>query len=374
MARMPASVPPARSLRGVRSFAAALAGAAAGLLLSASPASAIHFPDTADLKKEYQVAARKDGRPVDFFRKASGDSFSLHLDWSGSGKAAAVSASRIEQEDEFEPEIFSVLTSDYGNGAAWHESMTAPDAATLKLFPGLQQQWLLKGFAGERGWLGSGVIKGRYFLVFRADPPTATATVAGPLRLNGGLLAFLDSSSQWMHVPCKDAPPESKSGEGKSKGKSKDKSKDKSAGPICFSPPDDSKLLVRIDKRKPLALQAWLEEGESGALDEIKQSLKKLPDAAQAEYAQDLSQMLLGEAQAFLVKFSQRLPEAFNWPSWQIQDFKGGGLKASEFLPLVRRQTDPGDSLPAFRFEDPGLRLSVNLYYRGMVHLAAEAR
>ncbi|MEO6094926.1 MAG: hypothetical protein ABIW76_04325 [Fibrobacteria bacterium] len=358
------------------------------LLIGALPAAAIHFPDTADLKKEYRVSARKDGLPVDFFRKAGGDSNSLHLDWARSDKVGSdkvgsdrvgfnITAARIEQEDEFDPTSFSVLTTDYGNGAAWHEAMTNPDPQTLKVFPGLQQQWHLKGFAGDRGWLGSGVIKGRYFLVFRATPPTAAAVVPGPLRLNSGLFAVLDTSSRWLHVTC---PAESGA---KSAAKSgvKDSAKSGRRGksglpnsdaPVCFTPADDSRLRIRIDRKRPLSLQAWLEEGESGALNDIKNALQAVPDAAQAEYAQDLSQMLLGEAQGFLVKFSQRLPEAFNWPSWQIQDFKDGQVKAAEFLPIVRRQANPGDSLPAFRFEDPGVRLRVNLYYRGTFHLAAE--
>ncbi|GEM_PF-3094514 len=332
--------------------------ALAGLLLSVRPVSAINFPDTADLKKDYQVAARKDGRLSDLYRRVDGDSASLHLDWAGPNKlGAAIIAARIEQGGEFDPDSFAVLNAAYGNGAAWHEAMTQPEPQTLKLYPGLQQQWHLKGFAGEKGWLGSGVIRGRYFLVFRATPPTATAVIAGPLRLNPGLFAFLDSSSQWLHVKCKDA-----------------KVAKASDGPVCFSPSDDSRLVVRIDKKKPLALQAWLEEGESGALDDIKKALASVPDAAQADYARDLSQMLLGEAQAFLVKFSQRLPQAFNWPSWQIQDFKGGQVKAAEYLPVVRRQANPGEFLPAFAFEDPGLRLSVNLYYRGTLYLSAEER
>ncbi|MDB5049552.1 MAG: hypothetical protein JWO30_2623 [Fibrobacteres bacterium] len=319
---------------------------------------AVHFPDTADLKKDYRVSARKDGRPADFFRKVDGDSATLHIEWTG----RSITAARIEQGGEFDPDSFSVVTTEFGNGAAWHESMSSKDAQALKLYPGLQQEWILKGYGGEKGWLGSGVNKGRYFLVFRETPPTAVATVAGPLRLNRGVFAFLDSSSQWLHVPCRNEK-DAALPDGKAKGKT---------APVCFSPGDDSRFIVRIDRKKPLALQAWMEEGESGALKDIKSALKTVPDAAQAEYAQDLSQMLLGEAQMFLVKLSQRLPETFNWPSWQIQDFKGGRIPAADFLPIVRRQENPGDSLPAFRFEDSGLKLSVNLYYQGRFHLSAE--
>jgi hypothetical protein len=347
-------IPPASAPRR-RPFPAALG--VLSVLLSAFSASALQFPDTADLKKDYKVSARKDGRPVDFFRIRNGDSSTVRLEWSGSTLVSA----RLEQESEYESDGFSELTAAYGNGAAWHESMTAPDARTLKIYPGLQQQWHLKGFAGEKGWLGSGVDKSRYFLVFRTAPPTAPVVAAGPLRLNRGVFAVLDTSSQWLHVPCKDKP--------KTSGKP-----DAAKAPFCFSPAEDSRMIVRIDRKKPLALQAWLEEGESAALNDIKKALQTIPDAAQADYAKDLSQMLVGEAQAFLVKFSQRLPEAFTWPSWQIQDLQAGKVQPAEFLPLIRRQANAGDSLPAFRYEDSGLRLSVNLYYRGMVHLTAEEK
>lgn len=354
---LPASVPRRRP------FPAAVIS---GVLLSALAVQALQFPDTADLKKDYQVSARKDGRPVDFFRIRNGDSSTIRLEWSG----ASVVAARLEQESEYEADGFSNLTAAYGNGAAWHESMTAPDAGTLKMHPGLQQQWHLKGFAGEKGWLGSGVHRGRYFLVFRAAPPTAPAVAAGPLRLNGGVFTVLDTSSQWLHVDCKDGPRIPEGSHNTRAGKPGTPPQ----APFCFSPAEDSRMVVRIDRKKPLALQAWLEEGESAALNDIKKALQAIPDAAQADYAKDLSQMLAGEAQAFLVKFSQRLPEAFTWPSWQIQDLQAGKVQPAVFLPLIRRQANAGDSLPALRYEDARLRLSVNLYYRGTVHLIAEER
>jgi hypothetical protein len=237
----------------------------------------------------------------------------------------------------------------------------------------VQQEWILKGFGGEQGWLGSGLDRGRYFLVFRAEPPIVRVPVLGPLRFSPGLYAFLDTSSEWIHVPCKDMPGSDAGVPGRAKAPAKKGPGAKPAGkPVCFSPGDDTHWLIRIDARKPLALQAWLEEQGSPALAEIKRAIGKIPDASQVEYAKDLSQMLLGEGQMFLVKLAQRLPSAFTWPSWQIQDFKGGQVGYNEFLPWIRRQAEPGEFLPAFRSRDPALRLSVDLYYRGTVHLSAE--
>ena len=336
----------------------------AAALLAAPSARALHFPDTTELKKTWKVAERAQGRPAGLYRKAHGDSFALRLEWGPKGLASV----RLDQPDEIASDSFAAITQEYGNGAAWHETVGTLDSQIVRLFPGLQQEWILKGFGGERGWLGSGLDRGRYFLVFRAEPPVARVPAAGPLRLSPGLYAFLDTSSEWLHVACKDMPgaaPGRDGGHGRAK---------KAVKPVCFSPGDDTHWLVRIDSRQPLAMQAWLEEQGSPALAEIRRAVGKIPDASQHEYAKDLSQMLLGEGQMFLVKLAQRLPAAFTWPSWQIQDFKGGQVPYAEFLPLVRRQTQPGEFLPAYRSEDPALRLAVDLYYRGMVHLSAEGK
>jgi len=336
-------------------------------LFLARPSQAVHFPDTTDLKQSWKLAERKEGKPIGFYRLAHGDSFAIRLDWNPEGLAGV----RYDQPDEIPSDSFAALTQDYGNGAAWHETSGALDSQVVKRFPGLQQEWLLKGYGGERGWLGSGVERGRYFLVFRAEPPIARVPVAGPLRFSPGLYAFLDTSSEWLHVACKDMPGSSQGSPATAK-RSKTAGAKQSGKPVCFSPGDDTHWLVRVDGRKPLRLQAWLDEQGSPSLAEIRKAIGKVPDASQVDYAKDLSQMLLGEGQMFLVKLAQRLPSAFNWPSWQIQDFKGGQVPYAEFLPLVRRQTEPGEFLPAFRSEDSALHLAVDLYYRGTVHLYAE--
>jgi hypothetical protein len=347
-----------------RRFAVRAAMQAAVLaMILALPAAAVHFPDTTDLKQTWKVGERKDGKPTGLYRIAQGDSFALRLEWGPGGLASA----RYDQPDEIPSDSFAALTQDYGNGAAWHENPGALDPQLAKTFPGLQQEWFLKGYGGERGWLGSGLERGRYFLIFRAEPPIARLPVAGPLRFSPGLYAFLDTSSQWLHVACKEMAGSS-GGSPKPTGAGAKKAK-----PVCFSPGDDAHWLVRIDSRKPLRLQAWLEEEGSPSLAEIRSAIGKVPDASQAEYAKDLSQMLLGEGQMFLVKLAQRLPSAFTWPSWQIQDFKGGQVPYQEFLPLVRRQVEPGAFLPAFRSQDPVLKLAVDLYYRGTIHLSAES-
>lgn len=354
--------------RRMRVFSRGLAAFAAALIL-VSPARALHFPDTTAIFKSWKLAERKGGKPTGFFRKTQGDSLALRLEWGPKGLVSV----RLDQPEEIPSDSFAALTQDYGNGAAWHETVGGLDSQTVKLYPGLQQEWILKGFGGEQGWLGSGLDRGRYFLVFRGEPPIVRVPVLGPLRFSPGLYAFLDTSSEWIHVPCKDMPGADRAIPLKGKPPANKGSGAKpSANPVCFSPDDDSHWLIRVDSRKPLALQAWLEEQGSPALVEIKRAIGKIPDASQVEYAKDLSQMLLGEGQMFLVKLAQRLPTAFTWPSWQIQDFKGGQVPYTEFLPWIRRQAEPGEYLPAFRSRDPALRLSVDLYYRGTVHLSAE--
>lgn len=328
---------------------------------------AIQFPDTSALKREWKISQRVDGKPAGLFRKTKGDSLAMRLDWGPRG----LSAVRLDQPEEIDPDSFEVLTREYGNGAAWHENTGTLDPRSVAMYPGLRQEWNLKGFGGERGWLGSGVDRGRYFLIFRAEPPAPRVPAEGPLRLSPGLYAFLDTSSEWLHVDCKEMPG---SGSAISIPEAAKLEPGKSAKPACFSPGDDPHWLIRIDGRQPMRLQAWSDEQGSPALAEIRRAIVRIPDASQHEYAKDLSQMLLGEGQMFLVKLAQRLPAAFTWPSWQIQDLQSGKVPHTEFLPLIRRQTGPGEFLPAFRSDDGGLRLAVDLYYRGTIHLTAEGK
>jgi hypothetical protein len=171
---------PLKKREPFRPFLFPVLSLAAGLILLPRPVGAIHFPDIVDVQRDYQVAARKDGLPADLFHKVSGDSNSLHLEWQGSHPVSA----RYEQSREFDPDSFTVLTSAYGEGATWHEwEGSGSDSAARKAYPGLQQQWFLKGYGGEKGWLGSGVTRGRYFLVFREASPSAPVTSGtGPLR------------------------------------------------------------------------------------------------------------------------------------------------------------------------------------------------
>jgi hypothetical protein len=354
-------------------------GALVALALFPLSVKALEFPDTAQVKKDWRLLSRVEGRPAVFFRKADGDSQSLVFEWA-SGR---LSAARYEQDQEFEQDAFNKLTEAYGNGAAWHEFAGAADAAAKKLYPGLQQQWLLKGYGSGQGWLGSGVLKSRYFLVFRAIPPVSTPAVAGPLRLNKGWPAFLDTSSEWLHIPCpKDSASEAfaRQQNGRSTAKGKTASPDAKGAakasaakaPACFSPGDNARLIVRILKRSPLSVDVSLEEEESESLQQIRQAVQTVSDATQHEYAQDLAQLLQGEAQMFLVKFAQRAPGLFNWPSWQLQDLKEGRVPESRFLEIIRSESAPGESLPALRYEDRGLRMSLDLYYRGAYRMQAQ--
>jgi hypothetical protein len=337
-------------------------------ILSLCPVAALEFPDTVQLKKDWRLAGRTDGLPSAFYRVKSGDSSSLAIEWApGSGPARKPISARYEQDKEFDQEAFSNLVAEYGNGGAWHEFPGAPAAKIRALYPGVQQEWLLKGFGAEKGWLASGVQRGRYFLVFRETPPTETAPVAGPLRLNRRWAASLDTSSEWLHVPCVGdssvrAAPSKKSG------------KARAAAPVCFSPGDDSRLRVRIDSRAPMVIDIWLEEEESESLQAIRKAVQTVSDAGQHEYSQDLSQILLGEGQMFLVKLAQRAPGLFNWPSWQLQDFKAGRVPESRYLEIIRSEREPDQFLPALDYEDKGLRLTLDLFYRGAYHLQAREK
>lgn len=321
--------------------------------------NALTFPDTASLKKAYTVRARKDGRPILLSRVQNGDSLSLALEWQGGRQASA----RLEQSDEFDSDAFGRLTEEYGGGAAWHEVNGGKPA-----YPGQMQQWYLKGYGKETGWLGSGVDRGRYFLVFRAEPPSDLVKVDAPLALLPSVVSYLDSSSEWLKAACKEVDWNNKPGKQQRAGK---KAK---VAPVCYRSSEDTRLWVRITGRSPLALQIRLEEGESPALREIRRVVQTVPDASQADYAKDLSQMLLSEGQMFLAKIAQRLPGLFSWPSWQLQGSKDGQVASERFLEIIRSDQDPEDFLPALRLDGKRIRLAINLYYRGSFHLEAEER
>jgi hypothetical protein len=328
------------------------------VFLAAASASALQFPDTAALKKDWKVSARAEGRPTAFHKVSSGDSASLALEWKGGRLLGA----RYERSKEFESGEFTRMTEDYGAGAAWHEVEPLPQAAR-KAVPGLEQEWVLKGYGPGRGWLGSGLERGRFFLVFREDPPYAgggAAEVKEPLRLNRSWVAQLDTSSQWLHVPCRDS---GKAAKTKAKG-----------APLCFSPGDDPRLFVRIAKKAPLSLEVWLEEEGSETLQGIRRAVQTVSDAGQHEYSQDLSQILLGEAQGFLSRLAQRAPGLFNWPSWQLQEMKDGRVPPEKYLPILRSEKEPQDFLPALRLEGKSARLELDLYYRGAYRLKAEEK
>jgi hypothetical protein len=327
-------------------------------LLACLPTSprAIAFPDTAALKKEYRVTSRKDGRPALLSRREKGDSLSLALEWS-EGK---VVSARLEQPEPFDPGAFEDLATAYGAGAAWHEFDDGK-----RPYPGLIQQWYLRGYGGETGWLGAGVDRGRHFLIFRALSPSSLAKVDAPLALLPAAADFLDTSSEWLEVPCRE----------RDWGTRPDKPASGKPGklPLCYRPGADSRMWIRISRLKPLALQVRFEEEGSAALRDIRRVVQTIPDASQAEYAEDLAQMLQGEAQMFLAKLAQRLPGLFNWPSWQLQGMKEGRTGAKSLLAIIRDEREPGDYLPAMRLEGKRIRLAINLYYQGTILMEAEA-
>jgi hypothetical protein len=326
-----------------------------GGILVPNLAWAIHFPDSSDYLKNYRIAARKSGKPADLYHRVNGDSASLHLDWKGNIPISV----RFEQSREFAPDSFSVLVSAFGGGGAWHElPLVKADSSLRKACPGLEQQWLLKGYGGEKGWMGSGLQRGRFFLIFRETAPVSRPQeTLGPLGFGANFFASLDTSSEWLHVPCQDVR--------------------KGTHPICFVPGKDihSRIRIRIQRQSPLLLDIWWDEEGSNSLLSIKSALLSLPDLSQSEYAQDLSNMLLGEAQLFLAKLSQRLPQLFTWPSWQWQDCKAGRIPPQNLLNLIRHPESIGDSLPAFHYTDQGgIRIDVDLFFKGTLHVKAEDR
>ena len=268
---------------------------------------------------------------------------SLALEW----RAGRPVSARLEQEEEIGDEDFARLTAEYGAGAAWHEF----DDGT-KPYEGLVQQWYLQGYGRQDGWLGSGVHRGRYFLVFRETPPAAMAKVEAPLSLKPAVAAFLDTSSRWLESECRDAQwpagEPSRAAPGKPAGK---KAAARGGNPRWGNPyatnparTPASGCACCASPRRP-----WKSSSRRGKARRSRRSAawsRLIPDAGQAEYAKDLSQMLLTESQIFLAKLAQALPGPVQLALLAAPGIQGG-RPASRALPGIGAQREGARRVPS---------------------------
>ncbi len=312
-------------------------------LLCTSFSWSIHFPDTLELQKTFQVLQRQEGLPSRLVQKKS-DSLYLYLQW----KEGGIIAARYEQKEEFSPSLFNTLTEEYGQGATWHEmvSVLNVNSPVLKFYPGLQQQWNLKGYRNEKGWLGSG-LKGRvFYLAFRENSPNPIPVISEELKLNPTLFTYLDSASNWKHKPCKEI-----------------------STAYCFQSLEEKQLQIQLNSKLANTIDIWM---EGVPMLELINNIEQVTAKEKPALAQDLSTLLHTEAEFFLVKISQACPALFNWSSYQFQDWKGGQISTKEwenFLRNIDVNKQKVHDLRILNFTQPTISMELNFNPNGLYHL-----
>lgn len=314
-------------------------------------------PDTVELKAEFKVTARDQGKPRQWVKapKSRGeDSLRLTLTW----REGLIAEARYEQANPFDQESFSDLAEAYGGGGTWHALPdAAPQGPETKLYPGLMQQWLLQGFDGDQGWSGSGEIAGRFFLIFRREPLTPPAMGDGPIALRPEGRACQDTLSHWLQIPCP-----------------KDWEKLPS-GAKCFSPEDNPRRLLALlptpPAQKSLTWWAWWQEGDP--LQEVAEAMAHAAPGSENAYGQDLSRILFGEAQIFLAQVAQASPCVFKQPSWAFTKLNTGFIPPEDFQRFIGKKAKRPDWLPALKLGHPTCSLSVDIAMGGAYRLRARS-
>ncbi len=311
-------------------------------LILIGSAAALHVPDTSSLKKQYRVLERVAGKPSLLHRVERGDTLFLELSWRGN----RIEGLTYRQKVPFEDGPFHAITSEHSQGATWHE---LPDESAIPLrdrFPGLEQHWFLQGFE-QTGWLGSGLDGHTFYLTFLQTPPDEPELVTDELRLQPGLLAYLDTSSLWLRGGCggKDT--------------------------TCFLPLREKRWKLYVEGRPLQRLRLEHESGES--LQDIRETFFAISPEQHAEYAADLSGILFMEAQVFLMRVAQSFPRLLTWPSWQMQSLNKGHVPVPRFRELLANPPSAPFPLPALALDLPDGHLEVSLDFAGRFFLSVTA-
>jgi len=314
-------------------------------------------PDTLELLAEFQAKKRQGGYPVELIRKQgkAPDSQSLSLTWE---KSRLVQC-RYEQKEPFDQYRFEALADRYGGGGTWHALPDPADGGVeRKTFPGLMQQWWLEGYGNVHAWSGTGVHRGRFFLVFRQDAPVPPdqPKEAMALRKDGDICQ--DTVPGWLQAKC----PVDWGG--------------LAAHSRCYSAADNPRRWVAIapqDQKNPrLAWAAWWQDGDP--LQDVANAMKNLPPGAEPEYARELSQVFHGEALVFLAQLAQNNPCLFTHPSWSISRLKEGHVPPDAYQPFLGKRGKIPAWFPAMRLATPQCSLAVDIALGGSYRLQAQTR
>ncbi len=250
---------------------------------------------------------------------------------------------RYQQTHPFSNKGFSKLAHRHGDGASWHEiPLTQPDKNRLiKRYPGLEQQWVLRGFENRQCWMGSGIVSDTFFLVFSESSPTNPAKPKGPLKIQPEFYNSLNTSEQWLPVNCNFSATSGK----------------------CYQSVESQKFRVYIPKKKSDATEIWILEKHD--LSGIASTLNQSTPEQHHELSKELASMAQIESHSALTKLFHEVPYLFTWNSWQLEDAVDGAIKAPEYLKRFKQSKNSWQSLPVYKYIGEKLNIHIFLFFNG---------
>jgi hypothetical protein len=309
------------------------------LALSTTNSLAFRFPDTLDLKEGRIVSERSRGLPVLFLPDGDKNALTIMVQWGKKG----IQQIEYQRNKMFSDALFSDIAGTFARGATWHEipNVGSEKRALREQFPGIEQQWLLKGYGDVSGWMGSGVREDKYFLVFRAQAPRSMRPVSEPLDFKTDIREYFLSSSGWVSSKCSNP----------------------GTGGMCYNSLNDPLFQAETDSGGNGSLHIWYREDKP--IEDIRDAIASLPPSARREYAGELSALARFESQSVLIRLAQKAPDLFNWPSWQIQDMVQGRLSARDFEKEFFKRGGDWPSIPILRFKGQKLDIDIYLHFTG---------
>ncbi|MBF0429757.1 MAG: hypothetical protein HQK83_00650 [Fibrobacteria bacterium] len=294
----------------------------------------LNFPDTAAVAKQYTLSSRENGLPVEYKNKHG---MTLTLSWSDAQIAHITYSSKKPFHDTF----FSEIAHSIGEGGMWHEQPLTPKDSLRKKYPGLEQHWLLKGYGGKTGWIGTGLNQHQFFLTIHAQSPISVAENNNPLSLQSGFLSGIQNSVYWIASSCR---PSTSKGE-------------------CYTLAANTGIHCVLPHDQHQPKEIWLEE--KNPIKEIWYAIKTLESLDYEEYANELAAFSHTESQSVMHKLLRDIPDMFNWSTIDFQKNSPGLLSASNYLTLFKKYDNDWPFIPVFHYEDKLHHIDIYLHFNG---------
>ncbi len=307
------------------------------------------FPDTSFFNSRYKVSERKKGAvgfPTQFKNKAQ----TIQIKWD-SGQMTQVT---ITQPKPFTDHHFSTFAKLFSAGAQWHETPLLPSQKKMlnKQHPGLEQQWILKGYGNESGWMGSGLIKNKFYLVFK-DSKEVAPQVKAPLTLISNIQKYVNHSDDWLPTTCSQVPPKIETDR-------------------CYLHTVNSNFRIHFNKNDTALYELWVYE--SHPIHDIEDIIRSLPQSEYYKYARELPYLSQSETPAVLIEIAKTIPDFFNWPSWQFQKYKEGVLNSKDYDKVFNQLGNRWPHIPINHSRTAQFNMDIYLYFNGNYQLKFKAK